>query len=104
MDMQTIELDASNWRTPHDFRAALKAAIGAPQWHGDIVAAFLDPIFGGGMNALKPPYVIRVVNTADLAPEVKQLIREFSSAIEDTRKRRHARMGEDVAVGLEIVN
>ena len=56
------------------------------------------------MNALKPPYVIRVVNTADLAPEVKQLIREFSSAIEDTRKRRHARMGEDVAVGLEIVN
>ena len=26
------------------------------------------------MNALKPPYVIKVVNMADLAPEVKQLI------------------------------
>ena len=39
-------------------------------------------------------YVIKVVNMADLAPEVKQLIHEFSSAIEDTRKRRHARMGE----------
>jgi hypothetical protein len=104
MDMQTIELDASGWKTPDDFRAALKAAIGAPQWHGDIVAAFLDSIFGGGMNALKPPYVIKIVNTADLTPEIKELICDFSSAIEDTRKRRLARIGEDVAVSLEIAN
>ena len=56
------------------------------------------------MNALKPPYVIKVVNMADLAPEVKQLIHEFSSAIEDTRKRRQERIGENVAVSLQIVN
>ena len=100
--MKTIELDARNWETPHDFRSALKAALGAPAWHGDIVGAFLDSIFGGGMNALKPPYLIRVVNAADLAPEIRDLIGEFSSAFKETRTRRHARTGEDVAVSLEI--
>jgi hypothetical protein len=56
------------------------------------------------MNALKPPYVIRVVNTAILALELKDLVHDFSTAIEDTRTRRFARTGEDVAVSLEIVN
>jgi hypothetical protein len=102
--MDIIELDASSWKTADDFRSALKAALGAPQWHGDIVGAFLDSIFGGGMNALKPPYVITVVNTAGLAPEVKELILDFSSAIRETRARRLARIGEDVAVSLEIEN
>ena len=69
MTVHTIELDASSWRTAQDFRLALKTAIGAPGWHGEIVGAFLDSIFGGGMNTLEPPYVIKIVNTADLVPE-----------------------------------
>lgn len=56
------------------------------------------------MNTLEPPYVIKVVNTADLVPEVKEILRDFSSAIAETRTRRLARMGEDVAVRLEIEN
>jgi hypothetical protein len=100
----TIKLDASSWKTAQDFRLALKTAIGAPEWHGNIVGAFLDSIFGGGMNALKPPYVIKVVNTADLVPVVKELIQYFSSAIKETRARRLTRTGEDVAVQLEIEN
>ena len=102
--MDIKKLDASSWKTPHDLRSALKAALGVPKWHGDIVGAFLDSIFGGGMNALKPPYVIRVVNTAGLSTEVKELIHDFSSAIRETRVRRLARVGEDVVVSLEIEN
>ena len=100
--MHDIELDASSWKTAQDFRLALKAAMGAPEWHGDIVGAFLDSIFGGGMNALKPPYVIKIVNTGELAPEVIQMVHDFSSAIAETRARRLARIGEDVEVRLEI--
>jgi hypothetical protein len=48
--------------------------------------------------------VIRVVNTAGLAPEVKEMVRDFSSAIAETRARRLTRVGEDVAVRLEIEN
>jgi hypothetical protein len=86
------------------FRQAFKAATGAPEWHDEIVGAFLDSIFGGGMNTLKPPYVIKVVNTANLVPEVKEVVSYFSSAIAETRVRRLARIGEDVAVRLEIEN
>jgi hypothetical protein len=100
----TIELDAGSWKTAYDFQSALKAAIGAPKWHGDVAAAFLDSIFGGGMNVLKPPYAIKVVNTMHLAPELKELIHDLSSAMEDTRMRRLARTGEDVAATLEIAN
>ncbi|WP_458181358.1 barstar family protein [Bradyrhizobium sp. 14AA] len=100
--MHEVELDASSWKTAQDFRLALKAAIGAPDWHGHIVGAFLDSIFGGGMNALKPPYAIKVVNTENLSPEVRGIVRDFSSAIAETRERRLARTGEDVAVRLEI--
>lgn len=102
MTARTIELDASPWKTAQDFRRALKNAIGAPEWHGDIVGAFLDSIFGGGMNTLEPPYVIRVLNTADLGADVKEVLHDFSSAIAETRARRLARIGEDVAVRLEI--
>lgn len=56
------------------------------------------------MNTLKPPYVIKVVNTANLVPEVKEMVSDFSSAIAETRVRRLARIGEDVAVRLEIEN
>ncbi|WP_194407293.1 hypothetical protein [Bradyrhizobium sp. CCBAU 53351] len=100
--MHDIELDASTWKTAQDFRLALKAAMGAPEWHGDIVGAFLDSIFGRGMNALKAPYVIKIVNTGELAPEVIQMVHDFSSAIAETRARRLARIGEDVEVRLEI--
>lgn len=56
------------------------------------------------MNTLEPPYVVRVLNTAGLGTEVKEMLHEFSSAIAETRARRLARIGEDVAVRLEIEN
>ncbi len=104
MTTTTIELDASSWKTAFDFQSALKAAIGAPEWHGNMAGAFLDSIFGGGMNALQPPFIIRVVNASRLAPELKELIHDLSSAIEATRMRRLTRTGENVAASLEIAN
>lgn len=55
-------------------------------------------------DALKPPYVIIVVNAINLAPEVREMVHDFSSAIAETRARRAARIGEDVAVRLDIEN
>ena len=56
------------------------------------------------MNVLKPPYVIKVVNTVHVAPELQELIRDLSSAMEDTRMRRLARTGENVAASLEVAS
>ncbi|MGJ4932371.1 barstar family protein [Bradyrhizobium sp. HKCCYLS2038] len=104
MMITSIELDASSWKTASDFQSAFKAAIAAPEWHGDMAGAFLDSIFGGGMNVLKPPFVIRVVNAAGLAPELKELIHDLSSTMQATRLRRLSRTGEDVAASLEFAN
>jgi hypothetical protein len=102
--MKTIELDASDWKDPLDFASALKVALGSPDWHGTRAVAFIDSMVAGGINALEPPYVIRVINTANLEPEVLKLIRDVSTGVEDVRARRLARTGEDVAVSLQIAN
>jgi len=102
--LQVIELDAGGWHTLNDFISALKAAIGAPEWHGSTIAAFLDSMIAGSINTLEPPYVIKVVNSANLKEDVAALIRDLSSAIEETRARRLTRTGEDVAVSLEFKN
>ncbi len=39
--MHVIELDASQWTTAIDFLTALRAAIGAPDWHGVNIDAFI---------------------------------------------------------------
>ena len=56
------------------------------------------------MNGLKPPFIIRVVNAARLAPELKDLIYDPSLAMERTRMRRLTRIGNSVAASLEIAN
>jgi hypothetical protein len=102
--MRVIELNATSWNTMRDFTTALKAAIEAPEWHGTTIAAFIDSMISGSVNALEPPYVIKIVNFANLKREVAEFIRDLSSAIEETRARRLARTGEDVAVSFEFLN
>ncbi|WP_028135543.1 barstar family protein [Bradyrhizobium japonicum] len=100
--MHKIELDASSWKAARDFRRALKVAIGAPEWHGDILGAFLDSMFGGGMNGLEPPYVIKIANSVALAPELTQTLHEFALAIAEHDSRRHVRIGADVDIRIVI--
>lgn len=62
--MRQFDLDASSWKTPADFYAALLPAVGAPDWHGDSTQAITDSMIGGEINAVEPPYVVK---THDLA-------------------------------------
>lgn len=101
--MRTIKLDAGGWSTMGDFTSALKAAIGAPDWHGTTAAAFIDSMVAGGINALEPPYVVEIVNTARLTPEVMKFVRDVSCWVEETRASRLARTGENVGVWIRIV-
>lgn len=102
--MRIIELDASGWNTSNDFVSALKIAIGAPDWHGSSVNAFVDSMGTGGINAVEPPYVVRVVNARHLGQDVIELIAAISSAVEKRRLYEATRTGEDLVVGLEMTN
>jgi hypothetical protein len=76
LPMQLIELHADGWVTAMDFVAALKKAIGAPDWHGDSVDTFLDSmIYHDEINALKAPYTIRIVAADKAGPEAQGMMR-----------------------------
>ena len=60
--MRQIDLNAETWQSPADFYAALLPALGAPEWYGDSIAAITDSMIGGEINAVDPPYVVRIHN------------------------------------------
>jgi hypothetical protein len=74
--MQIVELHADDWVTAMDFVNALKTAIGAPDWHGSSVDAFLDSmIYHDHINALRSPYTIRISGVDKAKPEAQDAIR-----------------------------
>ena len=98
--MDAIELDASGWKTPLDFLRALRAAIGAPEWHGWNPAAFVDSMIWGGINSIDPPYLIKVINTPGVPSEVINYISLMASVIKAGREWRCTHRGTDIEVSL----
>ena len=84
--MRFIELDASEWRTVLDFYNALLAALGAPNWYGRSLNALVDSMIFGGINAIDPPYTVRIVGTAHLPSELKSEIDYTVDAIRKVRR------------------
>jgi barstar (barnase inhibitor) len=82
LPMQIVELHAERWVTAMDFLSALKTAIGAPDWHGDSVDAFLDTmIYHDDINTLKAPYTIRIVGAGKAGTEAQHEIRLLARVI-----------------------
>jgi hypothetical protein len=80
--MRIIELHADGWITAMDFANALKKAIGAPDWHGESVDAFLDSmIYHDDINALKSPYTIRIRGAAKAGSGAQDFARLLAQAI-----------------------
>lgn len=100
--MRIIELDAREWKTSGDFIEALKKAIGAPDWHGSSVNAFVDSMGTGDINAVEPPYIVRVVNTSNMRRDMIELIEAISSAVARRRSYEATRTGENRIVRLEL--
>jgi len=100
--VRIIELDASGWATVLDFMGALRRAIGAPVGHGWSPAAFVDSMIWGGMNSVEPPYMIRIVRTADLDTEVRDYITMMAGLLLEARADHYARRGIDVEVSISV--
>ena len=101
--MHIIELDATAWKSPDDFYNALLPELAAPEWHGHNANALNGSVVGGGINAVNPPFTIRV-RGLEGAPEavvgsVKLVKRGIDEGPEDFR----AQNGRDIDVQLQIV-
>jgi len=83
--MKIIELDASQWRSEMDFYEALLAGVGAPSWHGRNINALLETmIWYDDINAVSPPYVVRIKNAsnASVRREIAAVQGAFAAASE----------------------
>jgi hypothetical protein len=101
--VKVIRLDARRWKTVLDFMGALRNAIGAPDWHGWSIDAFIDSMIWGGINTLEPPYTISIENAASLPDVVREEIDILSGDLRKHRQEFKTRnAGKDVEVTLEI--
>ena len=100
--MRTIELDATKWKTYDDFYNALLPSVGAPKWHGENLNALVDSMIWGGINALEPPYTIRVSGSTMLPKHIRDHLERAKWALEEGRKDYQEQEGGDVEVAIEI--
>ena len=101
--MREINLDATTWVTGLDFYAALLPALGAPAWHSSSAQAIADSMIAGEINAVEPPYVVRIHNLARQPDDVVEEVECAEGAIARERADWLARHGGRVEVCLDIV-
>lgn len=98
--MRTIELDATKWKTVLDFYKALLAAIGAPAWHGISPDALVDSMVWGGINAVDPPYIVRISGLSAVPQELRDEVQLASNLLVEGRIYRKRYRGDDVDVSI----
>jgi RNAse (barnase) inhibitor barstar len=102
--MRLIDIDVSQCRSIGDFYDLLCRAIGAPKEHGGGPDAFVDSMIWGGMNAIEPPYKIRIAGAAKGLDKVRAAILEVIDSLEKGRAWRRINQGTDVDVSMEVVS
>jgi hypothetical protein len=100
--MRIIELDATKWKTVLDFYHALFASIGAPAWHGMSPDALVDSMIWGGINAVEPPYTIRISGLSTAPKEVRDHVELLKDVLVEGRIYRKRHNGDDVEVSIVI--
>lgn len=101
--MKIIELDAGKWTTIIDFCDALAARLGSPKYVGYSVDSLIDAMIWGGLNAVEPPYTVRIRNVGHLPKDVLDKIELIKSELAEARAYFNRQEGHDVEVQLELV-
>lgn len=100
--MRIIDLDATKWKTYDDFYDALLPSIEAPKAHGRNLNALVDSMIWGGVNAIEPPYTIRISGAATLPKDVRDHVEMAKRALAKGRMDFQRLRGGDVEVAIEI--
>ena len=100
--MKIIELNATDWTTYDDFYDALLPSLGAPTWHGKNINALVDSMIWGGINALEPPYTIKIVGAATLPDHIRNHVETAKHALAKARTDYQKLRGGDVEVAIDV--
>jgi hypothetical protein len=84
--MRVIELDASKWTTPLDFILAIGEAVGAEHGVTNVNALLEYMVWDWeGMGGIEPPYVVRIVNAANIPSDVQDEIALVASLVKESQ-------------------
>ncbi|HEY0282543.1 MAG TPA: hypothetical protein VGC27_07970 [Rhizomicrobium sp.] len=98
--MRIVELDAGGFKTPLDFLAAVRRAIGAPQEPG----LNIDTLVGAMLRGCSAgPCVLRIVGMGKAPSPVREEAEALVKALKDASLWRHNHRYEDIGVAIEIV-
>jgi hypothetical protein len=98
----TIELDASDWKTPTDFLRALQKALNAPEGCGSNVDAINElMVWGLGAGELPPPYVVKISRASLVPKNVQDYIALQATSVQAARVEKRMRDGTDINVSIE---
>ena len=100
--MQKIDLDGSSWTSEAEFYDSLAAALGSVEWHGRNANAFLETmIYCLYLNAVQPPYAVRIKNAPDA---LRSFLQDFAAWVAEARQDRKDDLewGDDVEVTITV--
>ncbi|MEL6878021.1 MAG: barstar family protein [Pseudomonadota bacterium] len=100
---RSMELDASDLQSEHDFYAALAIRLGSPAWHGMNADAFLETmIYLTDVNQEQPPYRLLIRRPSE---QLNPFLEKFAGWIAEARQDRIAdsKWGDDVGVEILLV-
>lgn len=100
--MHIIELDMTKWKKVLDFYADILRALEASGWHDESIDALFDSMIYGRINAVEPPYVVRVLGANALPMETRKHIEIVKDALERARVELRKWRKRDVEVSFEI--
>ena len=97
-----IDVDASGWTKSGDIYDAILPLLGAPDWHGDNVNALTESIVWGEINAVEPPFTLRIHGVAHLPDSVAEEIGWLKEDVCKARIAFKSMKGRDVEVAVEL--
>ena len=97
---RVIDVDASQCKLRTGLYDAILPLLGAPEWCGANMNALTESIICGEINAVEPPYTLRIFGTANLPPRVAEELGWLKEDVADGREVVQERHGRDVDVEL----
>ena len=101
--MKRVDLDASKWANAIAFYDDLLGALEAPHWHGYNINALIDSVVWGDINAVEPPYTVRVHNLYAAAADARDILEAFISYLPEQKMEYIKQNGYGPQVFFEII-
>jgi len=96
--VRTIELDASRWTTPLEFKEGSERT----KMCGSNVNAINElMIWGLGAGEVPPPYIVKISRASAAPKEVQDYVALQARSVQKARAEKKTRDGRDVNVSIE---